>query len=92
MMHTYHDDLPGYDSAQLLHDGCDECETRASREGHGLAQLDTPNFRRAWARAAEWGTHGLPNISRAERPLLDMLWMVQVQFERIGTPIGVLPS
>jgi hypothetical protein len=92
MMHDYHDGLPGFHPDQILHDGCGECEHRAARDDHGLSNLDMGSFARAWARAAEWNKHGLPTLSRAEAPLLQMLWAVQLHFERRGIPIGILPS
>jgi hypothetical protein len=92
MAHDYHDVLPGFDSAQILHDGCDECEYRAALATHGITQLDRDNFARAWTRAAEWNQLGLSGISRAEVPMLKTLWAVQVQLERWGVPIGVLPE
>jgi hypothetical protein len=29
MSHNFHEGLPGYGEAQILHDGCAECEARA---------------------------------------------------------------
>ena len=29
--HLCHEDLPGYSEAQILHDGCPECEAREAR-------------------------------------------------------------
>jgi hypothetical protein len=89
--HDYHDTLPGFDPAQLLHDGCRECEYRSGLDSHGIQQLDRVNFARAWLRAADWKQRGLPDISQAEAPMLNTLWAVQVQLERWGQPIGVLP-
>jgi hypothetical protein len=91
MSHDYHDALPGFDPAQILHDGCGECEYRAGLAEHGIAHLDRGNFARAWSRAADWNQVGLPGISAAEVPMLKALWAVQVQLERWGLPIGVLP-
>lgn len=92
MSHDYHEQLPGFSPAQVLHDGCRECEHRALRSDHGMASLDTANFARAWSRAAQWNKSGLADVAVAEIPLLSVLWAVQVQLERIGVPIGTLPS
>lgn len=91
-MHSYHDALPGYHPDQVLHDGCGECEARAARDDHGLSNLDADNFTRAWRRATTWNKHGLPSLSRAEAPLLQALWSVQVHLERLGWPLGVVPD
>ena len=90
-MHDYHDALPGFDEAQILHDGCGECESRAASRNHGIANLDPTNFMRAWARAAAWNQHGLRNIAHAEIPMLDVMWAIQCQLENYGVPIGQLP-
>lgn len=96
MSHAYHDGLPGYSPDQILHDGCGECEYRASRDDHGIGSLDRQNFARAWKRAADWNVFPpdlatAPTIAKAERPLLSALWAVQLQLERRGIPIGELP-
>jgi hypothetical protein len=91
MTHDYHDALPGFSEAQILHDGCAECEARATYPEHGIAQLDRHNFVMAWGRAAQWNTHGLPDIAAAEVPMLRVLWAIQLHMERLGTPIGTLP-
>jgi hypothetical protein len=95
MAHDYHDGLPGYSKAQILHDGCAECEARAKRDDHGIGSLDQQNFARAWRRAADWNTqiadrHERP-VAKAEAPLLNALWAVQLQLERRGVPIGEVP-
>ena len=90
-MHDYHDGLAGYSARQLLHDGCGECESRAKSVSHGISTLDRQNFVIAWQRAAEWNRTGLPDIARAEMPMLSVLWSVQIQLERYGIPIGELP-
>ena len=92
MTHDYHDNLPGYDPAQILHDGCAECEARAKLDSHGISELDSRNFARAWLRAADWNQRGLTNISKTEAPMLNALWSVQVQLERWGIPIGIIPT
>jgi hypothetical protein len=91
-MHTYHEGLPGYSPAQLLHDGCPECVARGQSRGLGIGQLDHRNFARAWQRAADWNRDGLPDVSMAERPMLDALWAIQIHLERRGVPIGTVPD
>jgi hypothetical protein len=91
-MHSYHEGLPGFSPAQLLHDGCAECESRAGSRDHGIANLDRHNFRLAWQRSAQWNTVGVPDIARAEIPMLSVLWSVQLHLERYGFPIGQLPG
>jgi hypothetical protein len=91
-MHSYHDGLPGYSRYQILHDGCGECESRAASSDHGISTLDKWNFERAWRRAAQWHLSGVTDLSRAERPMLTVLWSVQVQLASHGTPIGEIPA
>jgi hypothetical protein len=92
-MHDYHDGLPGYDPGQILHDGCGECEARAQEDDRGLGHLDKGNFYRAWARAAQWNRSGLDGVSRAEVPLLNLLWSVQIRLEAYAdVPIGLVPN
>ncbi len=92
-MHDYHDGLPGYSPDQILHDGCGECEHRAKSDDHGIAHLDHRNFYRAWLRAVEWNMRGLTDLARAEIPMLNALWAVQVKLESCtGLPIGHLPA
>ncbi len=92
-MHVNHDSLPGYDASQLLHDGCPECEGRASSRNLGIASMDKTRFARAWHRAAQWNRGRLDDstIAKAEIPLLDALWAVQCQLENYGNTIGIVP-
>jgi hypothetical protein len=90
-VHTYHEGLAGFSAAQILHDGCDECEARAQEPAGGLGRLDSVNFTRAWARAAEWNRDGVPDIAVAEIPMLSVLWAVQLKLENCGFPIGQVP-
>ena len=90
--HTYHPDLPGYDQAQILHDGCPECEYRSEDIVRTLASLDQPTFARAWQRAGVLQRDGLTNAADAELPLLKVLAAVEVQFERRGWPLGTVPD
>jgi hypothetical protein len=94
MSHDYHEGPPRFDDAQILHDGCRECESRSVSRSHGISNLDHHNFVLAWRRAANWnqGLLGSSVVSNAERPMLDVLWAVQVQLEKQGLRIGYLPS
>jgi hypothetical protein len=95
MTHDNHEALPGYDARQIWHDGCSECEFRSKYLPGTMTALDNETFRLAWQRAADAnrdqnGTTG--KISQAELPLLDLLWTLQVVFERCaGIEIGRLP-
>ena len=90
-MHDYHEGLPGFSEAQILHDGCGECEARSKYPDGGLAHLDRLNFANAWMRAARWNRSGLSDLAKAEIPLLSILWSVQIQLERLGFTIGQVP-
>lgn len=85
-MHAYHEGLPGFDPAQILHDGCPECEARGADPANGIGYLDNGNYRRAVTRAIMWETDYAPAISQAEAPLLRMLWTVLLR----GTSLEVL--
>lgn len=91
--HDYHEDLPGYAPAQLLHAGCGECDARSREPGGGLAHLDRTRFVFAWFRASVWkhDNANLPDLNPAEVPLLGALWAVQCQLEQFGVPIGAFP-
>lgn len=91
-VHAYHEQLDGFDPRQIWHDGCEECEERGERLAIGM--LDNGRFRRAWERAAEWNRYGGSElaISRAEAPLLNLLWSIQCHLERQGWPLGVVPT
>ena len=90
-MHDYHDGLPGFSPERVLHDGCGECEARAASPDHGIAHFDRANFVKAWHRAAEWNTAGLPDLARAEMPAFHVIWAIQLKLENLGVPIGSLP-
>jgi len=92
MAHDYHDALPGYHPDQILHDGCEEREQRARTDSHGIAQLDRQRFVQAWVRAADFNQAKVRNASVAEAPMLNALWVVQLQLERRGQSIGTLPA
>lgn len=99
MTHTFHRALPGFDSRQIWHDGCPECEARGRDLRSGLANLDTETFARAWKRAFDLyasrggGYLATGDISRAEGELLNVLWGVQVNLSRFGQPLnGEVPN
>lgn len=85
MSHDYHEALPGFNAAQVLIDGCAECDYRSSRTDHGISSLDVQTFVRAVTRAVQWNKRSLPNVSCAEIPLLETLWSVWLQWERGAT-------
>ena len=83
MIHDYHEGLPGYDPAQLLHDGCRECERRGADVEIALANLDQMTFVRAVARAERFEA-GVPlNVSVAEAPLLRVLSQVVRRYDQL---------
>src|SRR5258708_39011043 len=92
-VHDYHEGLPGYSKAQILHDGCGECEARGNDIARAISSLDRERFARAWRRAADWNrTTDVRDVSHAERPLLEVLWAVQLRLETRGIPIGAVPA
>ena len=90
MSHSPHESLPGYSPAQIVVDGCRECESRSI--GTVLAKLDPPAFARAWQRAVSWQREGIPDVSQAETGLLFALWSVAWQLDKRGVPIGAVPE
>jgi hypothetical protein len=92
MSHDYHEGLPNFSPHQLFHDGCDECEQRASHQ-YAFAKVD---LKAAWLRAYRWEKRQLSEaeqpISIAEAPHLRMIWTIQVLLERDGVPLGVYPG
>jgi hypothetical protein len=93
MMHSYHQACPGYSPAQILHDGCGECEDRGRNLALAIGSMDKGCFVLAWRRAADWNREigPVPDVSAAERPLLEALWAIQLRLENYGIPIGELP-
>jgi len=92
--HAFHDALPGFDPAQILHDGCGECERRSRDVALALDYMDMPTFARAWRRAFDhWASegNGTGELSSAEQPLLHALWVLQVIFSRHGVPLTGKP-
>lgn len=91
MSHDAHESYPTYGAAQVLYDGCAECDWRSEHPDVAISHLDVQSFAAAWERAAAWQRGGLPDISHAEVPVLRVLWAVQCQLERLGSPIGEVP-
>ena len=93
MSHAYHDDLAGYDARQIWYDGCPECEGRSQSLPLTITHLDNKNFRRAWKRAADWNMdEDIGLVSKAEMPLLEYLWSMQIILQRTSQlQIGLLP-
>lgn len=92
--HAYHQELDGYHEDQVLHDGCSECEHRAKHLDVALAVMDPERFDKAWKRAA--AVYGNPgegdyHLAKAEEPVLQALYGVQVQLQRVGLKLGHLP-
>jgi hypothetical protein len=85
-MHAYHDRLPGFDPGNVLHDGCQECEDRATSPLNGLLHLDHHRFRQAWADMLEekWsGGSGLARkVSVCDQQLMSALYSIAVLLER----------
>lgn len=84
--HIHHNYLPGYSPAQLLHDGCPECESRSEGVRAYLPHADASTWQRAWRRAIEYGRNGLPDLSQAEYPVLRELWQLAVAFQSHKPP------
>lgn len=83
--HTYHDDLPGFDERQVLHDGCPECEHRSKDLMLALGQMDVGRFaataRRALVyRAGDQSTRDELHVAKAERYLLDVVGIIVEKF------------
>jgi len=85
--HVYHEELPGFDFRQILYDGCEECESRAQSRNLGIAYLDRHNSARAMLRAIAWnGGADVGRISKAETPMLDVMWAIHCQFQGLEIP------
>ncbi|HEY5201637.1 MAG TPA: hypothetical protein VIJ31_12105 [Acidothermaceae bacterium] len=93
-MHAYHDGLVDFHPDQILHDGCGECEERGENVAFAIGALDTGNFERAWKRACDWSRPigSDIHVSDVERPLLRVLWAIQVQLERRSVRLGDCPG
>lgn len=93
MVHDYHEGLTNYLPLAIWQEGCTECENRSATLPYSLATLDSESFARAWQRAAAWNRDDeIGHVSKAEWPLLSLLGMMQVMFEReCGLPLGELP-
>lgn len=88
MAHAYHDQLPGYDPRQILVDGCHECEERSKDLDLAILKLDEQRWIDACNRAKQYALADVLDdtttgpISDAERPLLRVLWAVEVMHKR----------
>ena len=78
-VHAYHEALPGYSPNAVLHEGCEECESRAGI--HGLGLLDWKNSRRVVERAVKLHREGLADTNNVEAKLLRDVWTVLVWLE-----------
>lgn len=90
--HSAHEAHPGYSPRQVLKDQCAECLERSGDIPLAIGHMDRETFGRAWKRAVSRNRDGLPDISDAEAPLLDVLWALAAQFERRGFPLGECPE
>jgi hypothetical protein len=79
-MHAYHEQLPNFNPNAILHEGCEECESRANIAG--LLQLDWRNAQRAVERAIEWNYGRCPDTNPTEAGLLRAVWSMLVFLER----------
>jgi hypothetical protein len=94
MAHSYHDELEHYDPRQIWHDGCEECEARGKNVPYSIGTMDSGRFRRAWSRAWQFENgEDVGPLSKAEIPLLNLFYILQVNFEReCHLPMGELPN
>lgn len=76
MSHDYHEGLPGYSPGQLLVDGCKECEHRANNIPLALRSMDRETYERALGRALKMSNEGLPDVSQAEWPVLEVIGVI----------------
>lgn len=76
----------------MLRDGCKECERQSKEPGLGIAHLDPLRFVHAWHRAAAWHIDGLDDVSEAEKPMLNVLWCIQLHLDQRRFKIGVVPE
>lgn len=81
MAHDYHEGQPNFSPNQILKDGCEECKQRSQCIELAIAHMDRFVFLRAWARAAQWAEHGLPDGSYAEMPVLRTIRTIQVHLQ-----------
>lgn len=84
MAHDYHEGMSGYTPDQLLVDGCQECEERSKSFDHGIMHLDRTSFLRAVGRSQQLATTGLPGMSHAEMPMLQVIGSVVTQLRIVG--------
>jgi len=94
MSHSFHEALDGFDPAQILVDGCPECEDRGRNLPVALAHIDDQRFAAAWKRAYDLYALDSPSVGRvsdAEKPLLEVLWGIQCVLQRFGVPLNGTP-
>lgn len=86
MSHSLHSKLPGFDRANVLHDGCPECEHRAQDPLEGLLKLDRQNIDQLWQdmRDIKWsgGKGPTRNYSECDLKLIQTLYLIGVLAER----------
>ena len=88
MSHAFHDSLPDYDSGNVLHDGCPECEHRARSGLAGVLELDTANAGQLWRDMLghyNVNAESLPEgrrLSACDGRLHSSLYLVYVLLER----------
>jgi hypothetical protein len=92
MTHAPHNTTPYFHTAQILCDGCDECEELSMHPAQVIQQMSKQEFIDAWGRAIDHERHGSVNASYAEIPVLQVLWAVAVQLEKRGVPLGHIPQ
>lgn len=87
-MHTYHDNLPGFDANNVLHDGCDECEARAMNPmGVGIPHLDHNNRLKLWRDMIGYhftADRDQRQFSACDRTLMDAMYLIAVFMQRAG--------
>jgi hypothetical protein len=73
MSHAYHDILAGYDSRQIWHDGCLECEGRGLSVPASLGALDDDTLLRAINRARQFHNGDVKHTGEISSAELDLL-------------------
>lgn len=89
MGHSYHPNLEGYDPGNVLHDGCDECQRRASDPARGYLELDASNQLQLWQdmKRVRFGKQSGPvgrDLSDHDGSMMDHLYLLAVFLERVG--------
>lgn len=97
-MHNYHPASSNYDEKQILFDSCGECQRRSKNVALAIREMDGSTFERAWKRAydlesSRGNRDAIGIVSDAERPVLEALWAIQIEFERRGMVLdGTVPA